>query len=654
MSIRKAFLLASLLMLPGIASTWADTYYVDGVAGDDGASGLEGAPVRTIQKAVDKVQAGDSVIVKPGIYFESVELRQRGTTDRPIVIKAAEAGLNRVIISGARKDIRTRQMTWELADPASKTYRVKQTEGFPARVLYNDIDLFPYPNLESLQAFQSPLTPEPRPRPRHGYTYDEAAGFLYVRLHPDGKYGSTDPNEHDMAVAPPVAGGFNGTLIRKRADYTLAVLGSGSAHVVVDGFTLETPAVAGVYVQGSDVTVRNCWFRGCRTGVSGNYEDFPIDPTKGYDFFNLAYDPKLLDTCAARIVVEHCDFTQEPCVDDATEILASLPDETDPVALKKRGMKKRGGFNALWTRKDTFNGGLPSETFKYEVGIANYIGRDWIIRRNHIHNVFEGLSCHATGGSQGLQVVENLISGACDNAIELEDHAEGMSIVRNVIRNCLETISYQPLRGEPWPTSIVISGNLIYNEKGDLYAGEGILNGAFKWGITRKNWDLPAMKERPLAKGACLTLPGSGVDIRDNAVFFFGGMLIKNVNSIPIVGFRMHDNVIVTESLIGDLPEKNLAQWAQLMAFTGNFCAPDKPGSAGPGPYTAGPGGDVFPSESDLAKSAAALAILRKAGLVDIRPEGSTEALKPGMFLVNGRFIFQAPETGPENSPGVK
>ncbi|HSI85486.1 MAG TPA: right-handed parallel beta-helix repeat-containing protein [Candidatus Methylacidiphilales bacterium] len=351
------------------------------------------------------------------------------------------------------------------------TYRISHQGGFPARMLYDDVDLFPYPNLEMLQAFQSPLAPEPRPRPRHGYTYDEASGYLYVRLHPDGKYGSTDPNAHTMAVAPPVAGGFDGTLIRKQADYGIGIMGNGAAFVIIDGITLETPAVAGVFTEGSDVTVRNCWFRGCRTRFSGSYEDRLTDPSKGYeDFFNNQYSPELLNTCAARVVVENCDFTQKPCVDDAAEILALLPDETDLVKLKRGGMAKKGGIYALWIRKDSVNGGLPSEKFKYEIGVADRIGRDWIIRGNYIHNVFEGISCHATSASEGLKVLDNVFEGACDNAIELEDHSVGMVIRGNVLRNCLEPISYQPLRGEPWPHSAVIEKNLIYNAAGDLYA----------------------------------------------------------------------------------------------------------------------------------------------------------------------------------------
>ena len=585
------------------------------------------------------------MVVRPGIYFGSVQIHKRGAVGKPLVIKAAEFGRGRVIISGARKDVRTRATKWELFDKSTGTYRLAHTEGFPARMLYDGIDLFPYPSLENLQAFQSPTAPIARPRPRHGYTYDEAAGFLYVRLHPDGRYGSTDANEHDVAIAPMVAGGFDGTLIRKPADYGIGVLGAGPAHVVVDGFTFETPAVAGVYAQGSDVLVRNCWFRGCRTGVSGSYEEELFDPAKGYDdFFNLKHSPQFLDTCSARVVVENCDFTQEPCLADVKENYESLPDEDDELVLKRGGFTKKGGVYAIWNRKDSYNGGLPSEKFKYEIGIASRIGRDWVIRGNFIHDVFEGLSCHAVSGSEGLQVLDNVIQDASDDAIELEDHASGMVVKRNVFRNCLDTVSYQPLRGEPWPTGIVIAENVIYNAEDDFYAGKRISNSLFKWGITGKNWDLPLMKGRSKE----VTLPNGGVEIRDNAIFSPDGLLIKNVNSGKITGFRMHDNVIVAESLIGNRTEREQQGWAELMNFGGNYCAPDHEPHSGPGPLTAGPGGANFDSWEMLASSLPAQAILRKAGLVEVLPKGSpVERPNADTFVVQRQFVFKSPRVGP-------
>ena len=75
---------------------------------------------------------------------------------------------------------------------------------------------------------------------------------------------------------------------------------------------------------------------------------------------------------------------------------------------------------------------------------------------------------------------------------EFEDHASGMVVKGNVFRNCLDTVSYQPLRGEPWPTGIVVSGNVIYNDENDFYAGKGIPNSLFKWGITAKTGICPS------------------------------------------------------------------------------------------------------------------------------------------------------------------
>jgi hypothetical protein len=636
----------SLLVLGlGTTGIQAAAIYVDGAAGKDQAAGGEDSPLRSIQSAINRAEVGDTVLVRPGIYFESVQIHKRGASGKPIVLKASEFGRGRVIVSGARKDVRTRATKWELFDKPTATYRLLHREGFPARMLYDGIDLFPYPDLPSLQAFQSPREPVARPRPRHGYTYDEAAGFLYVRLHADGKYGSIDPNQHDVAIAPVFAGGFDGTLIRKAADYGIGVLGEGPAHVVVDGFTFETPGVAGVYAQGSDVLVRNCWFRGCRTGVSGSYEEEFVDPAIGFDnFFNLKHSPQFLDTCAARVVVENCDFTQEPCLADVIEDYASLPDETDALVLKRGGFHKKGGVYALWNRKDSYNGGLPSEKFKYEIGIASRIGRDWIIRGNLIHDVFEGLSCHAVSGSQGLQVLDNIIQDASDDAIELEDHASGMVVRGNVFRNCFDTVSYQPLRGEPWPTGIVIAGNVIYNDEDDFYAGKGIPNSLFKWGITGKNWDLPFMKDHSKE----VILPNGGVEIRDNAIFSPEGLLIKNVNSVKITGFRMHDNVIVAESLIGNRTEREQQGWAELMNFGGNFCAPDHAPNPGPGILTAGPGGALFDSPEALAGSLPAQAILRKAGLVKVLPKGTAlKTLDAETFVVQRQFVFKLPKVGP-------
>ena len=45
-------------------------------------------PLRTVQAAVDKAQAGDTIWIKAGRYEESVEVRSSGRIDSPITLSA--------------------------------------------------------------------------------------------------------------------------------------------------------------------------------------------------------------------------------------------------------------------------------------------------------------------------------------------------------------------------------------------------------------------------------------------------------------------------------------------------------------------------------------------------------------------------------------
>jgi hypothetical protein len=52
----------------------AGTYYVS-TGGNDENPGSEARPLRTIQKAADTVRAGDTILVRGGLYREAVVLR---------------------------------------------------------------------------------------------------------------------------------------------------------------------------------------------------------------------------------------------------------------------------------------------------------------------------------------------------------------------------------------------------------------------------------------------------------------------------------------------------------------------------------------------------------------------------------------------------
>jgi hypothetical protein len=154
------------------------------------------------------------VIIAPGVYRGPVRLGRAGRPGRPIVFRADAAGRNRVVVTNADPRVRSKGVAWTLEDGSLGLYAIPF--GYlPGRVLYDGVDLFPYPGLK-----------------------------LYVRLHGPagarvaekarGKYGPTDPNAHTMAVAPPVANGSKGQYLDRPDCASWAILTGGPAHVVLE------------------------------------------------------------------------------------------------------------------------------------------------------------------------------------------------------------------------------------------------------------------------------------------------------------------------------------------------------------------------------------------------------------------------------------
>lgn len=95
------------------ATTMAAEYWVDqrhANAADTNA-GTQDRPWLTIGKAAETLAAGDTAVVKPGIYSERVAPKQSGSADKPITYRAAGKG---VVISGA--DALT---SWKRCTPAT-------------------------------------------------------------------------------------------------------------------------------------------------------------------------------------------------------------------------------------------------------------------------------------------------------------------------------------------------------------------------------------------------------------------------------------------------------------------------------------------------------------------------------------------------------
>lgn len=84
----KIFIVSLTAVLSGIGAVCAaNTYYVSPNGSDTAAGGI-GTPFKTIQKAANLVQPGDTVVIYGGMYRETVIPARSGTSSKPITFMA--------------------------------------------------------------------------------------------------------------------------------------------------------------------------------------------------------------------------------------------------------------------------------------------------------------------------------------------------------------------------------------------------------------------------------------------------------------------------------------------------------------------------------------------------------------------------------------
>lgn len=92
------------LVACGGGTEWYQSYVADTSGrfiyvsphGNDAASGSLAAPLRTVQTAVGRVDAGDTVILQDGTYAENVLMTRSGSAFRYITVRAAHPGLAKI------------------------------------------------------------------------------------------------------------------------------------------------------------------------------------------------------------------------------------------------------------------------------------------------------------------------------------------------------------------------------------------------------------------------------------------------------------------------------------------------------------------------------------------------------------------------------
>ncbi|RRJ95973.1 hypothetical protein Ga0100231_018600 [Opitutaceae bacterium TAV4] len=526
------------------------TWHADAAKGRDTNPGTtRAAAFATLQRAIDAAQPGDTVVAYPGIYYEHITIRRGGTASAPIRIMADRVERDRVIISGAQRNIREKRIAWELVDPDLGLYRVP-FDYRPTRVLANRADLLAYPTLADLRAFR--FIADDYLGHKHGFAYDPETKHLYVRLRSDGRYGPTDPNADavTLSVSPPTGAGRFGVEPTKRPDnYNLALRFSGPAHIVIDGFTFETPGIAGIYTTASDLTIRNNWFYGCRIGIAAPRADIPEACSKPH---------------ANRVLVEHNYFTQFPAFTDIEDI-------TPAEAADQRTRPEWRHKIVHWQRKGTRP--HPNQTvgypYGYEVGAIRGAADGWEIRNNHFYDMFEALSGGAIGHSANANIHHNRFERICDNAIETEPRARNLRIHHNLVIDTFEPFSWQPQAAVPLPGPIFVYDNIILQTPRTQAMLAANTGASFKLGIKDDDWQQDRMGDIPPDAAPA---PG-GFWAAHNTVFTPSGRLLTLLNPPQrrLRDFYFINNIFLAHTLAPRAGDSGIVFDGNIAGFQGAF-----------------------------------------------------------------------------------
>jgi len=484
--IMKVLFILTLLISLSSAVVSAKEYYVDINKGSDSSDGSEQKPFASIQKAGDIVNPGDTVIIRPGVYYENVQLNTNGTKDAPIVFKAEKFERDSVIITGADRDIAEHKVKWTLEDESLGLYSIPFDYQI-YRMTANDVQVVEYRSLTGLKTYKYNATddgnPGYAPGYEHGFFSDTVNNKLYVRLGNDGCIETDDPNSPNVTInvtRTPTSNTSNWNGMSYGAQGQAAIMGKqsflfgvtteASANVVIAGITFKMPAVTAVWARCHDLTVSNCWFIGCIEGVRGGCA--------------ATSDPTFV---SKNIIIEHSFYTTFPVYTDAVKMIEKYRD--DP-AVRTIEVDANGDIvtnsadkipnltvpKVLW-----FWHAKNGMSCNYEGGgLACYIGEDWIIRYNHFDDLLDGFSSfgnfsywtnwkiESIAGSslkqtpaRNITIYGNKFDKILDNSIEMEDNVQGMEIAYNEFTRQISPFSWQPLSGIPYATNINIHHNIV-------------------------------------------------------------------------------------------------------------------------------------------------------------------------------------------------
>lgn len=92
-------------------------------SGSDTNSGTKDAPLQSIEKAVEKAAAGDTVVILPGVYCKGAVITKAGTAEKPVKITGtrSDTGKYLTIIEAESKELTSWKKAPEIGKNVLKT-----------------------------------------------------------------------------------------------------------------------------------------------------------------------------------------------------------------------------------------------------------------------------------------------------------------------------------------------------------------------------------------------------------------------------------------------------------------------------------------------------------------------------------------------------
>ena len=276
----------------------------------------------------------------------------------------------------------------------------------------------------------------------------------------------------------------------------------------------------------------------------------------------------------------------------------------------------------------------------YEYGLVAAAGTRWTVRRNYVHDTFDALSFVSTSWSRGMEVAENVFANLVDNAVELEEHAQGMRVHHNFLRDVWEPFSYQPTQLWPdLPRDAEFHHNVVWMRD-----------------TTADFWSQPSVRKVPgflkfFSPGRNAVSPG--IRIHHNTVwhpvgdFFNSANLFYEASNVSIT-----DNVAVTLGTDVNQPGYRFKNFT----FARNLVAPSTvpPVGFGQDKYTAltewrGPGAKVAGVDGQSFETADLLGLTApREG--DFRPRAGSVVAVAGAGAILPGETWSVPLAGPRVS----